>query len=358
MKVKLLFILLVGLQTKLNAQVVHDYKQGCCKLVGAINSIESCYCAGCADTAKKNKEAKDAEDKRVKELSIKKAEKQRQAAIEKQKKENEAVAQKNKDAKANTLHYGFGNSKIAEGKTDKSSLKETGVWISKVKPGPILGFVDSSLKDVDWKDISESDWKIMPNSRFGTYYGVSTRYSEFDKDRKYALVSESNTHAYIKPTCGGCEEGNFATLVINRKGEIVNQCSNRDKFILLKEPFALKFFEVESENLYLHACRASLINIENNVEYKQLSNNWSSEYCMNDGFWTDGVFEINLKEAFVYGRYEFNTNFIDVVRKELATGYHTLIGYRERSNFTYLLIKKDGTYKEMNNVPYETIFKK
>ncbi len=110
MKTKLLLILLTVLQLNLNAQVAHDYKQGCCKLVGEINDIESCYCAGCADTEKKNKQAKEAEDKRIKELSVKKAEEERQKAIEKQKKENEKIVQQNKDAKANTLHYEMASS--------------------------------------------------------------------------------------------------------------------------------------------------------------------------------------------------------------------------------------------------------
>lgn len=101
------------------AQVQHDYKQGCCKLVGKIFSSESCYCAACADNDKKNREAKEAEDKRVKAVAAKKAEENRQKAIEEKKKQDEKLAEQRKKDKENVLQLGFGNS---DKKIDKTSI--------------------------------------------------------------------------------------------------------------------------------------------------------------------------------------------------------------------------------------------
>ena len=73
-------------------------------------------------------------------------------------------------------------------------------------------------------------------------------------------------------------------------------------------------------------------------------------------------FEINEKYSYgLNGASEYNTDFVEFIRKELRGGYHTALGFPEGvgqyQTYTYLLIKKDGSYKEVNGVSKKTIFK-
>ena len=120
MKTKLIFAFLAtGLYLNVNAQAKHDYKQGCCKLVGKIMSAESCYCAGCAANDEKNRQAKEAEDKRVKQVIAKKEEEKRQKAIEENRKMNEKIAAERKNDKENVVQLGFAK---PDKKIEKTSI--------------------------------------------------------------------------------------------------------------------------------------------------------------------------------------------------------------------------------------------
>lgn len=178
MKTKLLLILLLlGLQLNLNAQEKHDYKQGCCKLMGKIFSRESCYCSGCAEVDEKNRQAKEAEDKRVKAVIAKKEEEKRQKAIEEQKKQNEKLAEQRKKDKENVLHLGFPKQdKKLETKpeVEKNKIIKTeseSYPIVKIEKGEPL-FVDSGYKS-DF--VRESD-----REKYGELYKYKIYYDEED----------------------------------------------------------------------------------------------------------------------------------------------------------------------------------